>query len=165
MWTVVKIDKKKLQLLKEDFKKYLGNSSEFYIPKMVIQKFVKNKLYQKEIEILGDYVFCYNINLTNKNTIDNLKFSRGLKYFLSGAHEFQKDINEFIQHCKSSENDKGFIIENLFEIKINSTYKFMTGPFVEKIFQIINYQKGKLRILIGNLHTTIEPKEHLFRPV
>ena len=41
----------------------------------------------------------------------------------------------------------------------------MTGPFVEKIFQIINYQKGKLRILIGNLHTTIEPKEHLFRPV
>ena len=33
-----------------------------------------------------------------------------------------------------------------------------------KIFQIINYQKGKLRILIGNLHTTIEPKEHLFRP-
>ena len=92
MWTVVKIDKKKLQLLKEDFKKYLGSSSEFYIPKMVIQKFVKNKLYQKEIEILGDYVFCYNINLTNKNTIDNLKFSRGLKYFLSGAHEFQKDI-------------------------------------------------------------------------
>ena len=37
MWTVIKIDKKKLQLLKEDFKKYLGNSSEFYIPKMVIQ--------------------------------------------------------------------------------------------------------------------------------
>ena len=81
MWTVIKIDKKKLQLLKEDFKKYLGNNSEFYIPKMVMQKFVKNKLYQKEIEILGDYVFCYNINLTNKNTIKNLKFSRGLQIF------------------------------------------------------------------------------------
>ena len=41
----------------------------------------------------------------------------------------------------------------------------MTGPFVEKIFQIINYQKGKLKILIGNLHTTIKPKEYLFRPI
>ena len=51
MWTVIKIDKKKLQLLKEDFKKYLGDSSEFYIPKIITQKFVKNKLYQKEIEI------------------------------------------------------------------------------------------------------------------
>ena len=97
--------------------------------------------------------------------IDTLKFSRGLKYFLNGAHEFQEDINNFVQNCKVSENDKGFIVENLFEIKINSTYKFMSGPFVEKIFQILNYQKGKLRILIGNLHTTIEPKEHLFRPV
>ena len=165
MWTVIKIDKKKLQLLKEDFKKYLGNSSEFYIPKMVIQKFVKNKLYQKEIEILGDYVFCYNANFTNKNMMDSLRFSRGLKYFLNGFCEFQKDINNFIQNCKDSENDKGYITQNLFEIKINSTYKFMSGPFVEKIFQIINYQKGKLKILIGNLHTTIKPKEYLFRPI
>ena len=92
-------------------------------------------------------------------------FKEHMKIRESIHREFQKDINEFIQNCKSSENEKGFIVENLFEIKINSTYKFMTGPFVEKIFQIINYQKGKLRILIGNLHTTIEPKEHLFRPI
>ena len=41
----------------------------------------------------------------------------------------------------------------------------MSGPFVEKIFQIINYQKGKLKILIGNLHTTIKPQKYLFRPI
>ena len=56
MWTVVKIDKKKLQLLKEDFKKYLGNSSEFYIPKMVIQKFVKNK--NQDILPIGLQIIC-----------------------------------------------------------------------------------------------------------
>ena len=79
--------------------------------------------------------------------------------------EFQRDINNFVQNCKDSENDKGYITQNLFEIRINSTYKFMSGPFVEKIFQIINYQKGKLKILIGNLHTTIKPKKYLFRPI
>ena len=38
MWTVLKFDKKKLNLLKQDFLKNLGQDCEFYIPKLILQK-------------------------------------------------------------------------------------------------------------------------------
>ena len=39
MWTIIKIDEKKLPLLKEDFKKKLGNDCIFYSPKLLLQKY------------------------------------------------------------------------------------------------------------------------------
>ena len=39
------------------------------------------------------------------------------------------------------------------------------GPFTEKIFQIINLQKNKIRILMGNIKTTINNKDFLFSPI
>ena len=39
---------------------------------------------KKEFNLLGDYLFCFHKNFKNSNTLNNLKFTRGLKYFLSG---------------------------------------------------------------------------------
>ena len=50
-------------------------------------------------------------------------------------------------------------------MNINSNYKFLTGPFAEKIFKIISLQKNKINILMGNLKTTIDKKEFFFNPV
>ena len=66
---------------------------------------------------------------------------------------------------KNLEDSKGYISQNLFEININSNYKFSSGAFVGKIFKIINFQKNKINILTGNLKTTINKKEFLFNPV
>ena len=61
------IDKKKINLLKNDFKKKTGKEFVFYSPKMKISKYFQNKLISKEIDILGDYIFCFNKSFSEKN--------------------------------------------------------------------------------------------------
>ena len=165
MWAVIKFDRKNFHLLKEDFLKKIGKEFIIYRPKILIQKYKNNKLINKEVDLLGDYLFCFHKNFCKKSTINQLKFSRGLKYFLDGFTELQQDVQNFVEKCKSLEDGKGYISQGLFEININSNYKFSSGPFAEKIFKIINLQKNKIDILIGNLKTTINKKEFLFIPV
>jgi hypothetical protein len=164
MWTVVKFDKKNFHLLKEDFKKKIGTEYIIYRPKILIQKYKKNKLINEEFNLLGDYLFCYHKNFNNSETINKLKFTRGLKYFLHGFIQSQKEIKKFIQKCKNYENNEGYLMQNFFELYTNSKYKFTSGPFVEMIFKIINLQKNKINILLGNMKTTIKKDEFLFIP-
>ena len=165
MWVVVKFDKKNFHLLKGDFKKKIGTSYIIYRPKILIQKYKNNKLINKEIDILGDYLFCFHKNFNKKSIVTQAQFSRGLKYFLEGFSGFQIDIKNFIERCKKLEDKKGFISQSLFEININTKYKFTSGPFAEKIFKIISFQRNKINILVGNLKTTINKKEFLFKPI
>ncbi len=165
MWAILKFDKKNLSLLKEDLKNKLDKNLKFYSPKIRIQKFKNNKLVSKELNLMGDYLFCYHESLKCKNKINTLKFTRGLKYFLNGFKDTQKDIELFIENCKNSENDEGFLSKEFFEIELNKKYKFSSGPFTEKIFQIINLQKNKIKILMGDLKTTIRRKDYLFSPL
>ena len=164
MWSVIKFDKKSFHLLKNDLKKKIGEDCIFYRPKVLIQKYRNNKLIKKEIEIMGDYLFCFHKKFERKETIENLKFTRGLKYFLDGFLQFQEDILLFVQKCKKLEDVNGYVSENLYEININSNYIFTTGPFAEKIFKIISLQKNKINILMGNLKTTVSKKEFFFNP-
>ena len=165
MWTVIKFDKKNLGLLKIDLNKKLGDDLITYSPKLRIQRYKNNRLIYKEVSLMGDYLFCYHKNFSNLNKFSNLKFLRGLKYFLEGHITAQSEIKNFINYCKNLENEKGFISKNFFELNINSNYKFQTGPFAEKIFKIIDLQKNKIKILLGNLNTTISKKEFLFKPI
>ena len=43
MWTILKFDKKSLAFLKKDFAQKLGNDFQIYSPKMILQKYSKNK--------------------------------------------------------------------------------------------------------------------------
>ena len=56
-------------------------------------------------------------------------------------------------------------VEIFFDLDLNKRYKFLSGPFSEKIFKIINLQKSNIRVLMGNIKTTIKRKEFLFTPV
>ncbi len=165
MWTVLKFDKKKFHFLKEDLTKKLGHDFILYNPKIKIQKFKKNKLVNIELDILGNYIFCFHKNFNKENIFNNLRFCRGLKYFLNGYYESQSDIQKFIENCKSLEDENGFISKTLFKLKINESYKFSTGPFAEKIFKIINLQKNKIDILMGNIKTSINKQKFLFKPI
>ena len=51
----------------------------------------------KKIQFTGDYLFCFHKNFKNSNTLNNLKFTRGLKYFLSGFKNSRRNTNIYRQ--------------------------------------------------------------------
>ena len=91
MWTVIKLDQKKINLFKEDLKKKVGDEFKLYLPKLKVEKFSKKKIFKKDINLLGDYVLCFLPNYNDYKTINNLKYLRGLKYFLNGFISCQKN--------------------------------------------------------------------------
>ena len=90
MWTVIKVDLKNLEYLKNEFRKKVGKDVKIYSPKFLIQKYKKNKLIGKELNLLGDYLFCYHTKFKNNELINVLKFTKGLKYFLGGFSQCQR---------------------------------------------------------------------------
>ena len=49
---------------------------------------------------------------------------------------------------------------------INKKAKFLSGPFTNMVFEIIEKQKNKLKILVGNVVTTISDKNnYIYRPL
>ena len=156
MWIVAKYDKKKANFFLEDLKKKLKDKVVIYNPRVKIEKFYKKKLISKEFNILGDYIFCFNPKFANQKILDNLQFTKGLKYFLSGFYKSQKEIKEFIKKCKKSENENGFISADFFDIELNKKYKFNSGPLLNLIFQVVEFQKTKFKIIMGDKIATIE---------
>ena len=165
MWTVLKFNKNEFSILKEDLKKKLGSNFKIYIPKLRIQKFKKNKLINKDFDLLGDYMFFYHESIISESNLNLIKFSRGLKCFLSGFKDSQKEISQFVEKCKNLENEEGYLSKDFFEIDFKKKYKFSSGPFTDKVFQILNLNKNKIKILMGNIKTTLNKKEFLFTPV
>jgi hypothetical protein len=165
MWAILKFDKKNLETLKKDLSKILGNDFKFYIPKLLLKKYKNEKIADKEFYLLDDYLFCFHKKISNKNIISALQYSRGLKYFIRGFYQTQPQINNFIKKCKEYENTDGYLSQEFFELNLTSKFKFISGPFANEIFKIIELQEKKIKILIGNLKTTINKKELLFKPI
>lgn len=164
MWTVLKFDKNNLRLLVKEFNRKLGNDFKVYVPKIKIQKFKNNKLIDKEFYLLGDYMFFFHKNLKEEKVKNLLKFTRGLKYILDGFCNSQREIENFIRKCKDSEKEDGFIYENFSNLVDGNNYKFSSGFFTDKIFQILRLQENKIKILMGNIKTTINRRKFLFTP-
>jgi hypothetical protein len=164
MWVILKVDKKKIDILKKEFSKKLDKEIIFYQPKIKIEKYRKNKLENKVVNILGDYIFCYHKILEDQKIIDGLQYCIGVKYFLRGCKQFQKDIEKFINKFKSFENEEGYVSKSFFEINKNTYYRFSSGPFTQQVFKIIEIQKDKINILLGKVKTTINRKDFLLSP-
>ena len=155
MWVVAKYDKKKTNFFLEDLKKKLKDEVVIYNPRVKVEKFHKKKIISKEFNILGDYILCFNPKFENQKILRELQFTRGLKYFLKGFYTSQKELKEFIKKCRKSENENGFISADFFDIEINKKYKFNDGPLLNLIFKLLEVQKTKFKILIGDKITTI----------
>ena len=164
MWVIAKLEKKKINFFINNLKKNLGEDFVIYSPFMEVKSFVKNQVIKKKINILEDYIFCYSKKFSKKNTFNQLRYLKGLKYFLEGFFESQNEISEFIKKCKDSENINGAISSNFFELILNRKYKFNSGPFLNAVFKLVEIRKRKLKVLIGNKVTTIN-KDILVRPV
>ena len=123
-------------------------------PKIKHEHYVKNKLKVFEKYILGNYVICKHDKFRDRTLVNVLKNSRGLIYFLNGYEYNQKELNNFVKFCKSYEDEKGFLKQNFFKTKKNKA-KFISGPFTQMIFDIIEEKGKKLKILINNINMTI----------
>ena len=67
-----------------------------------------------------------------------------------------------------SSNPFFFIQEKhfFFKIMILRKAQFVSGPFVDMVFEIIEKQKNKLKVLVGNITTTISDKgNYLYRHI
>ena len=165
MWTVLKIDKKSLALLKNNFIKELGHDVIFYIPKIKLNKFLNKKKYIKEISLLGDYLLCFHKSFSNKSVLNTLKYSKGLKYFLPDFLNSQIEIKQFISRCKANEDECGFLKSTFFDFKVGGKYQFMSGPFAGLIFNTFHENKLSIKAFMENYTVIVSKEKNLFRPI
>ena len=81
MWTVIKIDTKKISTLKKEFINKLGGEVVFYSPKLKLTKYLKSKIYPKETYLLGNYMLCFHKNFAKKSFIESLRYSKVKVFF------------------------------------------------------------------------------------
>ena len=115
---------------------------------------------------MENYIFCYHVNFNSSTFTNKLKFVRGLEYFLNGYYLNQDEIVGFIKYCKCSENNQGYLTQAFFKNIIKKKAKFISGPFTNMMFEILEKQKSKLKIIVGNIVTTISDNtNYLYRSV
>lgn len=165
MWTILKFDKKYLSLLKKDFSIKLGRGLEFYMPKIKVQKCIKNKLCNFENNLIGNYLLCKHNSFSNPNAINTLKFCRGVKFFLTNYINAQEEISKFIWKCKKHENKEGYIQQSFFEFKNIKKSEFISGPFTNLVFNLISENNKMLNVQIDKFCITVPKNSYLFRPV
>ena len=166
MWVVAKIKIKNLNNFKKDLSEKIGNDIKFYHPKIEYHKYFGNTVKRFEKFILENYIFCYHEKFKKSSSVNEVKFLKGLEYFLEGYIQNQNDIIKFIEHCRTFENEKGYLTQFFFKTIITKKAKFISGPFTNMVFEILERQKNKLKILVGNVVTTISYKtNYLYRPI
>ena len=166
MWIVLKYRKSEFSFLRQDFGKVLGDLPLIFRPKFKYQKLVRNKLHFLEKDVLDDYLICYHEKFQNSKIMAILKNLRGLKYLLANPKTNQKEIVNFINYCKKNQDENGYIKQSFFEFSNISKGKFLSGPFTNMIFSVIESQKNRLKILIGNTTIAITKNlNYLYRPV
>ena len=155
MWVVLKYKPKEFEILKDSFFKILGEMPEFYNPKYKYELYINNKLKTFEKNILNNYLICNHNKFKDPKIVNILKNSRGLIYFLSGCEFNQKKLEEFIKFCRLNEDANGFLTQSFFKIIKKTKAKFISGPFTQMIFNIIEDRGGKLKVLLNNANMTI----------
>ena len=166
MWLVAKIKKNEINVFKKKLNEKFKNEIKFYYPKIQVHKYEKNKFKKIEKLILENYIFCYHKKFEDLKSISEVKFVKGLDYFLNGYLQNQEQVIKFINFCKKSENEDGYLTLSFFKSIVSKKAEFVSGPFTNMVFDILERQKNKMKILIGNMVTTIsDNNNYLYRPI
>ena len=160
MWVVAKVKTKKLSIFKKNLIEKLGNDTQFYHPKVEYQRYFGDKLKKIEKFVLENYIFCYNEKFKKSSSINKFRFLKGLEYFLNGHQQDQKEIIKFIKFCQTFENKEGYLTQAFFKTINIKKAIFISGPFINIIFEILERQKNKLKILISGIVTTIPDRRN-----
>jgi len=162
MWIIIKFKQNQFYTLKQEFKKKLEIEPNFFFPKLKFQKIKKNKLISYPSPLLGDYIFCFHPKFNNENILRNINYLKGVKFLLNGFRNYQKDILNFIERCRSSEDENGYIKQTFFNFVAIEKIKFLSGPFTNIIFKIMKRQKDSMKVSDGNVNISFSTKHYLF---
>ena len=166
MWIVLKYRKSEFSFLRQDFGKVLGDLPLIFRPKFKYQKLVRNKLHFLEKDVLDDYLICYHEKFQDSKVMAILKNLRGLKYLLANFKTNQKEIVNFIDYCKKNQGVDGYLTQGFFQFSNMKKGMFLSCPFTNMIFSVIENQKHRLKILVGKVTTTItKNSNYLYCPV
>ena len=162
MWIIIKFKQNQFYTLKQEFKKKLEIEPNFFFPKLKLQKIKKNKLISYASPLLGDYIFCFHPKFSNENILRNVNYLKGVKFLLNGFRNYQKDIPNFINRCRSSEDENGYIKQTFFNFVAIDRIKFLSGPFTNIIFKIMKRQKDSMKVSDGNVNISFSTERYLF---
>ena len=166
MWVVAKVKTKKINIFKKNLIEKFGRSVQFYHPKIEYHRYIGDKAIKIEKFLLENYILCHHEKFKKTSSINEVRFLKGLEYFLNGYNQNQTEIVKFIEYCRTHENKDGYLTQAFFKTLIIKKAKFISGPFTNMIFEILERKKNKLKILVGNLVTTISDKtDCLYRPI
>ena len=85
MWIIAKTDNSKINFLLKNLNSKLDSNIKTYIPKIKVQSYKNNKLKDKIVNILGDYIFVNHDSFKNSDFINYVRNVKGLKHVLSGS--------------------------------------------------------------------------------
>ena len=166
MWIAFKYNHQEYDLLKENLKQKIGDGVKFYNPKIGYSKVIKSKQKKCEQYILENYAFCHFEQFKKKSFLNKISNIKGLSYFLHGHIQQQKEIVQFIDFCMSNEKEDGTLSSVFFSQLESKRAQFISGPFANLFFDIIEKKKNKLKILLGGIVTTIDTNSNiLYHPV
>jgi len=165
MWTIIKIDSKKISTLKKEFFEKIGKDVKFYSPKLKLKRYINSKICIRENYLLGNYLLCFHEEFKKKTVLTSLQYCKGLKYFLKNFNSSQIEIENFILKCKENEDSEGYIKQSFFDFKNKNKLEFISGPFTNLIFSILEENKNTIKALIGNYKISVSKEENFFRPV
>ena len=164
MWIVAKVKNNESKIFQQEIVKKI-KKVEFYKPSILFERYQKNKVKKITRPLLQNYIFCFHEKFSDKDNLNKLKSTKGLEIFLTGYYSGQKEIVKFINFCRKFENSNGFLKPTFFKSYVSKKAKFISGPFTNFLFELIEKQKNKIKIIIGN-KTTIVPdnKNYLYLP-
>ena len=166
MWVIAKFNKGEEEIFKKNLKFISGEDTKFYSPCFISRNLLNKSTKLFKRKILTNYIFCHNTKFLNINFFNRLKFTRGLSYFLSSYHLHQSQIINFLNLCKEHEDEKGYLKPSIFKSVIKDKGKFITGPFKNILFSILEKHKNKIEILLGDINVKISDKgSNFYQPL
>ena len=166
MWLVAKFKKNEFGTFKRNLKEKLKSNLILYQQKFLKESSKRNKKIFKEMPLIENYVFIFHKELSKSSLVNFLSSTKGLEYFLEKSILSQIQIQNFINSCKSFEDHQGYIKPNYFKNFLNLKARFLSGPFINQVFQVIEKKENYMKIIMNDLEIKFSDKtNYLYRPL
>ncbi len=160
MWLVIKYKTNEIETLKKSLTNIIGETPEFYHPKIKLKKIINGKMREHKKDVLDKYIFCRHKKFSDISITSLISNAKGSKYLLNGYKQNQNSINRFVDFCKQHQNDDGFLKQSFFNNLIKTKIQFLSGPFSQLIFDIIEDKKKEIKILGNKIKLTISKDQN-----
>lgn len=161
MWVVLKIKKySELNIIRKSLTDLFGSSPNLCNPKVKTKKISNKKNTNKDTFLLEKYILIYHNKLSDQFYLNKMSYMRGIDYCLQGFKGCQNEINKFVQKCEKNQDISGYVNSDFFNLYEGMDIKFSKGPFVNFVSKIVEIQKKKLKMLVGNYSIYLEKKEN-----